>query len=226
MTTTVRPGRYDPENPYALDAVPPRHSALIGATSALRPARSRAFPLETVLIILGGMCLPTGVIAILIGWYGAAHTGKLYEQNSYLISGGIFGLALVFIGGFLYFGYWMTRQIHVTSAAHQQTLRALGRLEGQLVAVAASSATTAAATVGSNGDNHDYAVRPPRPAPATRTGPKAANATVQQPLVATEHGSLLHRPSCPIVTNKHNLRSVDPNDPTLRPCQICTPLDD
>jgi len=245
MTSSVRAGRYDPEHPYAaLEDIPPRHAALMGATSGLRPSRGRSFPLETVMLVLGGLLLPIGVITIIIGWYGAAHTPKLYEQNDYLISGGILGLGLVFIGGFLYFGYWVTRQIRTTNTAAQQTLRALSRIEAQL----AGGAHTTNGTNGS-GNGHDPGVVTPATgataptaavaeetgggrrsrteaaAVTERSGGRSVTATNAPRLVATEKGSLIHRPDCPVVASKDNLRVVDPDAPGFRPCQICNPLD-
>lgn len=238
MTSTVRAGRYDPEHPYAaLEEIPPRHAALMGATSGLRPSRARSFPLETIMLVLGGLLLPIGVITIIIGWYGASHTPKVYEQNDYLISGGILGLGLVFIGGFLYFGYWVTRQIRTTSTAAQQTLRALSRIETQL------SGGVHAANGNGNGYRPETAISldedddedPSRgldsrgdaavvAAVTARPGGRGVTATVPQ-LVATEKGNLVHRPNCQVVASKDNLRSVDPDTPGLRPCQICNPLD-
>jgi hypothetical protein len=240
MSSTVHSGHYEPESPYAgpePEPVPPRHAALMGATARLRPSRVKGFPLETVLLVLGGLLLPIGVITIIIGWYGASHTPKIYEQNDYLISGGLLGLGLVFIGGFLYFGYWMTRQIRTTNSATQQTLRALSRIEAQLGAGAHSA----------NGNSNGYrpeAGQPhedePEPAPAVSRGrrrgrddaqpasqPRGGGTTTAAPhLVATERGTLLHRPDCPVVANKDNLRTVDSGTPGFRPCQICNPLDD
>jgi hypothetical protein len=94
---------------------------------------------EGLLLTCGALCLPIGIIVIILGWVGAAHTSHVFEQNDYLISGGLLGLGLVFVGGFLYFGYWMTRQLRATEAGTQQTLRALARLEDQRASEAISS---------------------------------------------------------------------------------------
>jgi hypothetical protein len=198
------------------------------------------------MLVLGGLLLPIGIIAIIIGWYGAAHTPKLYEQNDYLISGGILGLGLVFIGGFLYFGYWVTRQIRTTNVAAQQTLRALSRIETQLAGGARLSNGNGSGN--GNGNGHggggDYGAgagagtgeevpaikdtgsrrgRTDRPEMAERAGGRGVTATVAQ-LVATGKGTLFHRPDCPVVANKDNLRVVDADAPGFRPCQICNPL--
>ncbi|SRR5579875_89628 len=100
---------------------------LAEALTALR-ARGRRISLESLFLTVGTLCLPIGAITILLGWYGAAHTGHVYEQNDYLISGGLFGLGLVVIGGVLSLGAWFARQVRATEAGSQQTLRALARL--------------------------------------------------------------------------------------------------
>lgn len=75
-----------------------------GVARLLRPSS-----LQAVLLLIGAILLPTGLIVIGVGWYGAAHTPNGWEQTSYLISGGLFGLGLVFVGGFLYFGAWLAK---------------------------------------------------------------------------------------------------------------------
>jgi len=62
-----------------------------------------------VLFWAGAIMLPTGLVAILLGYYGAANTPYQFDQLSYLVSGGLFGLGLTFAGGFLYFGAWLAR---------------------------------------------------------------------------------------------------------------------
>jgi hypothetical protein len=220
MTTTVRPEAEDADAaPTSPDGVPPRHASLIGRISAIRRPRGRSFPLDTVLIVLGGICMPVGIVAIIIGWYGAAHTPHLYEQNDYMISGGLLGLGLVFAGGFLYFGYWMTRQIRSSETANQQIIRALGRIETRLASVPAP-------VTNGNGHRDSEAYAEERAAGRRAAGERRNRAQAAPlPFVATERGTLFHRPDCPVVANKENLRAVDADTPGLRPCQICAPLD-
>jgi hypothetical protein len=45
----------------------------------------------------GGMVI-LGLVALVIGWFGVSGTGLVAEQNPYLISGGLFGIALIGIG--------------------------------------------------------------------------------------------------------------------------------
>ena len=65
--------------------------------------------LHLVLFVAGALLLPAGLIVIGLGWYGVAHTPYQYDQMSYLVSGGILGLGITFVGGFLYFGAWLAR---------------------------------------------------------------------------------------------------------------------
>jgi hypothetical protein len=64
--------------------------------------------------------MPVGLVAIILGWYGAAHTPYEYDQLSYLVSGGLLGLGLTFMGGFLYFGAWLARIATDQRAASKQ----------------------------------------------------------------------------------------------------------
>lgn len=63
------------------------------------------------LLVAGGIMLPLGALMILLGWYGASHTTRAWEQTPYLISGAVFGLFLALAGGFCYFGYWLSRML-------------------------------------------------------------------------------------------------------------------
>lgn len=44
---------------------------------------------------------------VIIGWVGTSRTVLVAGQIPYVVSGGLLGLGLVFLGGFLYFGYWL-----------------------------------------------------------------------------------------------------------------------
>src|SRR5690242_5258054 len=78
--------------------------------SGIAPLRGNgAATLQLVLFIAGAVMLPLGLVVIILGWYGASNTPYQYDQLSYLVSGGLFGLGLTFCGGFLYFGAWLAR---------------------------------------------------------------------------------------------------------------------
>ena len=78
--------------------------------SGAAPLRNNGYRvLQVVLFVSGAVLLPLGLVVIVLGWYGAAHTPYQYDQLSYLVSGGMLGLGLTFCGGFLYFGAWLAR---------------------------------------------------------------------------------------------------------------------
>lgn len=78
--------------------------------AATAPLRDNGYRLlQTALFFAGAVLLPVGLVVIILGWYGAAHTPYQYDQLSYLVSGGLLGLGLTFCGGFLYFGAWLAR---------------------------------------------------------------------------------------------------------------------
>ena len=81
------------------------------------PARSGAAPIkndnsqlfQASLFWVGAALLPLGLVVIAFGWYGVANTPFGFDQQSYIMSGGFGGLAITFVGGFLYFGAWLAK---------------------------------------------------------------------------------------------------------------------
>lgn len=65
--------------PFSLKDFVRRNARLVGATA--------------LLVI--------GIVFVMLGWYGAASTNVLTEQIPYLISGGLLGLGLIIVSGFL-----------------------------------------------------------------------------------------------------------------------------
>lgn len=61
--------------------------------------------------LVGTMLMTAGIAAILFAWWGVAHTGYVWEQIPYVVSGGILGVGLIAVGGFLYFGSWLTKLV-------------------------------------------------------------------------------------------------------------------
>jgi hypothetical protein len=151
---------------------------------------------ERILMVLGGMVAPLGLILVLFGWHGAAHTPNLFEQIPYLISGGLFGLALVFLGAFFYFTHWVTELVKEHRAQSAAVIEAIGRLEHSLV----------------------HAALPARS--PNGAGPIAGDLDIT--LVATEKGTMAHRPDCVVVTGKAGLRPVSARE-GLAPCKLCDP---
>ena len=83
----------------------------ITARPKTRPSESERL-MQQGLTLAGSLLMPLGLLAIGLGWYGAAHTPYTFEQIAYLVSGGIGGLALTTLGGFLFFGSWLARIAH------------------------------------------------------------------------------------------------------------------
>jgi hypothetical protein len=157
--------------------------------------RRISLPMDRWLMVLGGAMMVAGVAAIVLGWYGAAHTPYDFEQVPYLISGGLLGLALATLGGLFYFAYWLTRQIAESRTQSDATAQALARIAELLAG-------------GSNGSRVS----------AGNGGVKTGE------FVATATGTMIHRPDCSVVVGRKGLRSVSPDDPGLEPCKLCDPL--
>ena len=121
-----------------------RAERLRARAAGLRTRAGSADPGRRMLLV-GGILLPLGVLLVLIGWLGTARTPLVFEQVPYVVSGGLLGLALVVIGGFLYFSYWQTLVVRALRDSQSELTASLLRIEG-LLAVTAPSA--AAAPVG------------------------------------------------------------------------------
>jgi hypothetical protein len=105
-----------------------RDRRLADAMSRLR-TRSQATDAARVLLVVGSVAAPLGLVMILLGWWGASHTPNVYEQIPYSISGGMLGLGLVFFGGFAYFAYWLTSLVRATQRDTAETRAVLERIE-------------------------------------------------------------------------------------------------
>jgi hypothetical protein len=162
--------------------------------------RAGMVPTDRWLAIAGGVLMPLGVILVFIGWYGASHTTRLFEEIPYLISGGLLGIVLSTIGAALYFGYWLTRIV----AGERQMIEVLARMEARLDGVAAESNGS-----GSSGAN------------------AAATSTAAGTFLATRTGTMFHRPDCPVVADRpaSELRSIKLPATGMSPCKLCAPLD-
>lgn len=171
-----------------------RYQRLAGATARLRE-RAGSLPLDKWLQVAGGVLLPAAAVLILLGWYGASRTTRVWEQVPYLISGGVLGLAFAFVGGFAYFAYWLTRLVEEERRRADEAREASERMAATLERIEAALA------------------------------PEQARATAGDgPLVATPTGSLMHRPDCRAVADVDEVRRVDPGTTSLRPCKLCHPL--
>lgn len=97
----------------------------------VRDLRTRAGSgrLDRWMLVVGGVLMPLGALVIVLGWIGASRTPLPFEQNDYLISGGLLGLGLLIIGGFVYFGYWQAVRIRDSRQQAAELTDALGRIE-------------------------------------------------------------------------------------------------
>jgi hypothetical protein len=105
--TTVSTSAPTPASGSRLGAGTALPKAGRGGAAPLKNDNSRLF--QVVLFWVGASLLPLGLVVIVLGWYGVANTPFGFDQQSYMISGGFGGLALTFVGGFLYFGSWLAR---------------------------------------------------------------------------------------------------------------------
>ena len=155
---------------------------------------------ERILLVVAGIVAPLGLVVILLGYLGVANTPYTFEQNSYLLSGGIFGLALVFLGAFFYFAHWMTQLIKEHRTQSVAMLEAIQRLQDELTRQGEARVATSATTRPSGPNGHE---------------PDAI-------LVATARGTMAHTPGCVVVAGKADLREVHASD-GLTPCKLCEP---
>ncbi|MGH9305340.1 MAG: hypothetical protein ACRD0I_00415 [Acidimicrobiales bacterium] len=214
---------------------PNRLEQLAKATSGLG-RKARGIQPERVMFLVGCLLFPIGILIVFLGWYGAAHTPYLFEQIPYLISGGLIGLGLVLVGGFLYFGDWLARIGRQQQQADERTLAVLSRLETALTVLATGTGGSSTPAL-SNGQE----ARPPRGVEVSSSsrarrsirpgglsvadgGPVADGGVRTSPgLVATARGTMVHRMDCTIVLNKEGLRPVELGASGFTPCKICGP---
>jgi hypothetical protein len=174
----------------------PRAQRAGGRTRVANPAAvrdQRYRSLQLVLFAAGAVLMPLGIVAIALGWYGTAHSHYDYDQRTYLISGGILGLGLTFVGGFLYFGAWLAK----IAADQRDSSRQL-----------ADTLLVLADLVSRQGGGT-----------ALDTAAVDAGAV---PVLAG-NGTTVHRRDCPLIAHREDLHVLTGTeiDPTL--CRVCRP---
>ena len=223
MATTTAPARRTP---------PPSRDASLRPPASTHPSvlEEGARRLQFSLFAAGAVLMPLGIIAIALGWYGVAHSHYIYDQNTYLISGGLLGLGLVFLGGFLYFGAWLARMsgeqrensraiadaMSVLADALGQGRRLGGEQQGTSVAAAAAAAAAAAVAAAQG------APREPVTAAVSPVSP-AAGLTDDDTLVTTATGTTVHRRDCALVETREDLRGYHGNGIGVTTCRVCRP---
>lgn len=206
-----------------------------------RASASSRFNLgERWLFVLGGALVVFGFVVVAIGWAGASRTVLVAGQIPYLLSGGLIGLGLIFLGAFLYFGHWLAvlvRESRERGVEDREDLalvrQSLEEVNRGLRAVAASLATgqpvpatsTARGSVPAATEAEArMTYRVEHEAPGGEDGWPAAGDETAPVLYATAAGTMAHRPGCRALAGKSDVRQVKISD-GLKPCGMCRPLD-
>ena len=226
MATTTAPARRTP---------PPSRDGSLRPPASTHPSvlEEGARRLQFSLFVAGAVLMPLGIIAIGLGWYGVAHSHYIYDQNTYLISGGLLGLGLVFLGGFLYFGAWLARMsgeqrensraiadaMSVLADALGQGRRLGGEAQGGTSVAAAAAAAAAAAVAAAQGGQREPAPAAMAPAPAAAPAALADDDT----LVTTATGTTVHRRDCALIDTREDLRGYHGNGIGTTTCRVCRP---
>jgi hypothetical protein len=166
-----------------------------GSRDGVAPLRNNpAQLLHLVLFVAGAVLLPGGLIVIGLGWYGVAHTPYEYDQNAYIVSGGILGLGITFVGGFLYFGSWLAR----VAADQKESQR---QLSDTLLLLADAVSQNSAVASGAR--------------------PSARPRDPGSVLVVAGNGTTVHRADCDLVAGRDDLRPAGADAPNLTRCRLC-----
>lgn len=192
-------------------------TATAGRAESMRQSLDRArkrlgaIDPERALQIVGGILVPTGIIAVLLGWYGASQATYDFQQIPYLISGGLLGVALSVVGGLAYFASWLTRLITHSAVQSQAAMAETGRQTATIVE-AIDRLATELRTASAAGARPQRARLSAEPLPTADASP----------LVAAARGRVVHLPDCPAVAGRDDLAAV-PVDTDLPPCRLCRP---
>ena len=179
----------------------PRLPEANGATRKSTPAAVRDQRLRIVQMVMftaGGVLMPFGIVAIGLGWYGTAHAHYAYDQATYLISGGILGLGLTFLGGFIYFGAWLAKIGSDQRDSARQVADAMLVLADLMSRQSANGAAVA----------------------YTESAPAAGNGDM---LVVAGNGKTAHRRDCQLISRREDLHVITGSEPGLTACRLCKP---
>lgn len=109
-----------------------RQERLSARMQVIRARRAEREPNDKWMLIVGGGLLPLGLALVVLGWAGVSNSVLVYRQLTYLVSGGLLGIALVITGGFIYFTYWQTKRVREARAQHEVSQATLLRIEALL----------------------------------------------------------------------------------------------
>ena len=173
--------------------------------SLLRSRRTTVAISERWLFTIGGALAIGGIALVIVGWAGTSRTVLVAGQIPYVVSGGLLGLGLVFLGGFLYFGYWLAVLVRESGERGESDRADFERLRSGLEQATLALETMVTLMQGTGGTASSLAT------------------TSHEQLVATATGSMVHRADCPAVAGRDNLRVVGEVG-GLKPCSICNPV--
>jgi hypothetical protein len=167
----------------------------VPATNAAVNQDSRYRTLQLALFAAGAVLMPLGILAICLGWYGTALSHYTYDQNTYLISGGLLGIGLTFLGGFLYFGAWLAKVGADQRAGARQLADTMLVLADLISRQSAGGQGAAEATIADPG---------------------------AVPVLAGE-GSTVHRRDCQLIAHREDLHVLTGHEHDLTTCRVCQP---
>jgi hypothetical protein len=167
----------------------------VPASNAAVNQDSRYRTLQLVLFAAGAVLMPLGILAICLGWYGTAHSHYTYDQNTYLISGGMLGIGLTFLGGFLYFGAWLAKVGADQRASARQLADTMLVLADLVSRQSAGGAAVAEAGIADPG---------------------------AVPVLAGE-GSTVHRRDCQLIAHRDDLHVLTGQEHDVTTCRVCQP---
>ena len=96
-------------------------------------ASSSSSDLIRWVMIPASLAVIVGFNFMLLGWLGASRTFRQIEQIPYLISGGLIGLALVFLGGLMLASvFWVVVMRKMQEESDERTRAHLAAIEARL----------------------------------------------------------------------------------------------
>lgn len=138
-----------------------------------RVRRRPQVDVRQALLVTGAVAMGLGLVAIVLGWYGASHSAYLFQEVPYLISGGMLGVALVAGGGFLFFAAWIVRLIDEQRRFSSRVEQTLEHVDRALAAVVAEAGRASAPGYGPPASSPEAVPAAPGPLDRRREAPGA-----------------------------------------------------
>jgi len=115
------------ETPSDATPIAAREQRLVAVLGRAR-RRTSGIAGEQWLFVAGGALVFAGIVLVIIGWVGTSQTVLVAGQIPYVVSGGLLGLGLIFLGAFLYFGYWLALLVREGRARREEEGAELARV--------------------------------------------------------------------------------------------------